>query len=468
MTTKYILILLLVSLQVTAQETYQNNKEKVENAIQAYKKNGKINSHLNTILSNFEASERMDLKDLKKDNVGICILLSEDNPDLIISPAKYTFGNEKINISGIGSQNPSDLTDSMKEYVQTYLTAFESIGSTALFQKLILEEFATEGTLTENKTESIVQEPNTISFIRGDVDWMYVVSIEDDYKNAKKSRIIVYCFKMSFSGASIFNLDNSIKDAEERREIKQSKQEQDRANYPLYHDYRIDDLRMGLKQLLKYEPYKSNQELINVVTKLNEKLDRFSIRNYVKELNYIANLEISEVFLKAHFDDPPRGEYEVENILHLSFHSLGDIYFSEGNYELAKAFYTKAIFTNPLIETSGTTILKDVNRIIYDLAKNAYKVGKKDEAYAFMTALLFDSSIDSKEDINLYFKEQNENKKQFKKDLDKALQTLKKEQNYSYTFTFRGNEVFFIPMLQATVKSFQAVFKSGDFYKSLE
>ena len=112
--------------------------------------------------------------------------------------------------------------------------------------------------------------------------------------------------------------------------------------------------------------------------------------------------------------------------------------------------------------------MKDVNRIIYDLAKNAYKVGKKDEAYAFMTALLFDSSIDSKEDINLYFKEQNENKKQFKKDLDKALQTLKKEQNYSYTFTFRGNEVFFIPMLQATVKSFQAVFKSGDFYKSLE
>ena len=70
-------------------------------------------------------------------------MLSEDNPDLIISPAKYTFDDEKINISGIGPQNPSELPDYMKEYVQKYLTEFESIGNTILFQKLILKKIAT-------------------------------------------------------------------------------------------------------------------------------------------------------------------------------------------------------------------------------------------------------------------------------------------------------------------------------------
>ncbi|WP_073310789.1 tetratricopeptide repeat protein [Flavobacterium terrae] len=153
--------------------------------------------------------------------------------------------------------------------------------------------------------------------------------------------------------------------------------------------------------------------------------------------------------------------------MHLSTHSLGDIYFSQGNYQLAKEFYTKAIFTNPLIELSWTNVKKDVDRIIYDLAKNAYKAEKKDEAYAFLIASMFSSNIDVKEDIDIYFNEQKEDKKQFKKDLDKALKTLKKGDKYSYTLNFRGNEAFFIPILQATVKSFQEVFKNKEFYKSL-
>lgn len=259
----------------------------------------------------------------------------------------------------------------------------------------------------------------------------------------------------------------NYQNTDKRREKKQSKHEEDRENYPLYHDFRIDDLRIGLKQLLEYEPYKSNKELLNHTSKLNEKLDRFSIRNYVKELTYFTDLKINEAFLKEHFDVIPHGEYEVENVMHLSTHSLGDIYFSQGNYQLAKEFYTKAIFTNPLIELSGTTVGKDVDRTIYDLAKNAYKAKKKDEAYAFLIALMFASNIDVETNINIYFKEQDEDRKQFKKDLDRALKTLKKGEKYSYTFKFRGNEAFFIPMLQATVKSFQEVFKDQEFYKSL-
>lgn len=465
---KRILILLLISLQLTAQESYQNSKVNVEKSLQEYSKSGKTNAELNTIISNFNGSEKIKAENLKKDNVGICIVLSEDNPDLIISPAKYTFEDEKINISAIGPQNPEELPDNMKEYVQKYLHEFETLGSNKLFQNLIIKRFPTEGTLTENKTESIVNEPYSISFIRGNEDWMYIISIDNEYENVTNPRIIVYCFKLSLSGKDIFNLNNSLEDAEERRVIKQSKHEIDREDYPLYHDYRIDDLRIGLKQLLKYEPYKSNEELVNHSNKINEKLDRFSIRNYVKELHYFANLKISENFLKENFDNPPHGDYEVENITHLAVHSLGDIYFSQGNYQLAKDFYTKAIFEYPLIASSGTTTDRDINRTIYDLAKNAYKGDKKDEAYGFLIALMFESNINTTEDIEIYFKEQKEDKKQFKKDLNKALKTLKKGKNYRYNFIFRGNKVFFIPILQETVTSFQEVIKSNKFYKSLE
>lgn len=467
-TIKYIQILLLISLQLTAQKGYQNVKKNVEEYIQIYKREGKINKHLNTIISNFNESKKIELKDLKKDNVGICVIISQDNPDLIISPAKYTFYNEKINISAIGPQNPNELPDYMKEYAQKYLTEIERIGNTVLFQKLILEKIETEGTFIENKTEYIVNEPNTISFIRGKDDWMYIISIDDDYENLTNPRIIAYCFKNSISGKNIFNLNDSLENTEKRKENKLSKDEEDLEMYPLYHDFRIDDLRVGLKQLLEYEPYKSNKELLNYANKLNEKLDRFNIRNYVKELTYFSGLKISEAFLKEHFDVIPHGEYEVENILHLSSHSLGDIYFSQGNYQLAKEFYTKAIFTNPLIELSGTKVKKDIDRTIYDLAKNAYKAGKKDEAYAFLIALMFDSNIDVTKNIDNYFNEQKEDRKQFKKDLDKALKTLNKDEKYSYTFKFRGNEVFFVPILQATVKSFQDVFKDQEFYKSLQ
>lgn len=86
----------------------------------------------------------------------------------------------------------------------------------------------------------------------------------------------------------------------------------------------------------------------------------------------------------------------------------------------------------------------------------------------FLIATMFSSNIDVKEDIDIYFNEQKEDKKQFKKDLDKALKTLKKGEKYSYTFKFRGNEAFFIPILRATVKSFQELFKDQEFHKSLQ
>ncbi|WP_157505029.1 hypothetical protein [Flavobacterium tegetincola] len=464
---KHLLLLLFLSLNLTAQERYQNIKEYVEASVKDYSKYGKTNTQLNTIISNFNTSEKIALKELQKTNVGICIVLSEDNPDLIISPAKYTFEDDKVNISGIGPQNPSELPDYMTEYVDKYLTEFEGVGSTTLFQKLLSKNITTEGVITENKTETVVNEPNTLSFIRGNDDWMYIISIDNEYKSLSNPRIIVYCFKKSISGDDIFDLNNSLQDAETRRDIKQTANEKNKEDYPLYHDYRIDDLRVGLQQLLKYEPYKSNKELMSHAKKFNEKLDRFSIRNYEKELNYLVDLPIPEAFLKEHFADHPIGDYEVENITHLAAHGLGDIYFSKGNYALAKTFYTRAIFTNPLIVSSGTTFIKDVDRTIFDLAKNAYKAKKKDEAYAFMIALMFESNINPQKEITAYFKEQNEDKKQFKKDLDKALKTIKEGKNYSYTFTFRGNDAFFIPMLQTLVKSYAEQFKENAFYKSL-
>lgn len=465
---KYLFMLLFCSSFLFGQEKYLNVKPKLDKAVKDYAEKGKTNPFLNTIISNFNQSSKGDLESFKKTNVGICIVLSSGNPELVTAPSKYTFSNEKINISAIGPQDQTKLSADIKDYVQKYTSELENVGKTILFKKIIQKDFEAEGTFSENSTEYIVNEPYTISFVRGDQNWMYIISIEDDYKNLDDARIIVYAFKKTISGPDIFKQNNAVENMEERRKERQSKNEENRAKYPLYHDYRIDDLRVGLNQLLKFEPFKSDKTLNDYTSNLTEKLDRFTIRNYVKELNYFVNLDISEDFIKKNFDSYPHGEYAVENLTHLSAHALGDIYFSQGNYNAAKEFYIKSVFNYPLIASSGTTVGKDVDRTIYDLAKNASKANKKDEYYAFIIALMFSSDINTENDINLKFKEENEDKKQFKKDLDKALKTLKKDKQYSYTFTFRGNNVFFIPMLQESVKSFQENFKSQIFYKSLD
>ncbi|RZJ82130.1 MAG: hypothetical protein EOO20_24675, partial [Chryseobacterium sp.] len=196
---KSILLLnfLLISIfsAVRAQEKYRDIQSKVKTAEKAYSFNDPNYKFLYNIYTGFGRSDKLSLANLSKSNVGVAIVLSEPGSGLIVYPAKYTFGNNKVNISTIRSKTAGGLTEDMKDFVQKYLYKMEAVGSTKLFRQLMSDKPKTEGTFTQNSTEFIINEPNTLSFVRGDEDWMFVVSIDDQYKTLEKPRIIMYAFK---------------------------------------------------------------------------------------------------------------------------------------------------------------------------------------------------------------------------------------------------------------------------------
>lgn len=69
--------------------------------------------------------------------------------------------------------------------------------------------------------------------------------------------------------------------------------------------------------------------------------------------------------------------------------------------------------------------------------------------------------------INEYMEAENEDRKKIKKDIYKALKTIKKGKNYTCSFIFRDKEIFFFPMMPASQKEYEKSFKESEFYKSL-
>lgn len=449
-----------------AQEKYADIQSKVKTATDAYSFNDPNYKFLRSIITGFGKSEKLTLSNFSKDNVGIAIVLSDLNAELVVSPAKYTFSNNKVNISAIRSKTTGGLTDDMKAYVEKYLYKMEEIGSTKLFRSLILNKPETEGTFTQNPNEFIVNEPNTLSFVRGDEDWMYVISIDNKYESQEKPRIILYAFKISMSGKDIFNTGNSIDDMEKRRITNVNNLKVEKEKSPLFHDFRTDEIRELLKELVQKEPFKSNQELKRNIEKLDTKITRFNIKDYTPQFSYFLTLNFSTFKKKEQFETN-----ELLNIQHLSAHALADYYFSQGNFDQAIVYYKKAAFDFPYEVSSGTTFIKDMERIIYDLSKSYYKAGKKDEAYGYLLGLIIESQnyegVAAK-DLKSYLLNEKEDTKRFKNDLEKAIKTIKTDKNGGpYTFLFRNKEVFFYPLIAKSSSEYQQQIKSSEFYKYL-
>lgn len=395
--------------------------------------------------------------------MGIAFVISQGDEKPIIVPAKFSFENEMVNISAVNT-NETDTQD----YVQKYLHTIEKIGGTNLFRKMMLAEFEAEGKYVENKTEISVNEPLSLSFVRGNSDWMYIVSIDNKYDKDPYPRIIIYAFKISLLGEDIFKSGNSIENIEDRRQQLIAKSKSESNKFPLYHDFRTDEIRDGLAKIIKVEPFKSDKGLIEISKKIEEPITRYNTINYLEEFKSLLSANISKVVLEKHFQ--PFEEEEVFNIKHLASHALADYYFGAKQYELAIDYYKKSIFEFPYEESSGTGVVQDAERIIYDIAKANYYAGKKEEAYGFLISLMIDSQRNydlASKTINEFFEAEKEDKKIVKKDIDKALKTIKKGNNYSQIFTFRKKEIFFFPMMPFSQKEYEKSFKESEFYKSL-
>lgn len=449
-----------------AQEKYMDIQSKVKTAEKAYSFSDPNYKFLRNMFTGFGKSEKLSLANLSKDNVGVAIVLSDLSSKLVVSPAKYTFDNNKINISAIRSKGTGGLNEDMKEYVQKYLYKMEEVGSTKLFRSLVLNKPKTEGVFTQNATEFIVNEPNTLSFVRGDEDWMYIVSIDNEYKTLENPRIIMYAFKISISGKDIFNTENSIDDMEKRRITRVANEKAEKEKSPLFHDFRTDEIRELLKELVMKEPFKSNQELQKHIEKLDTKITRFNLKDYAAQFNYFLTLNFSTFKKKDQFEIN-----ELLNIQHLSAHALADYYLSQDNYDQAIAFYKKAAFEFPYEVSSGTTFIKDMERIIYDLSKSCYKADRKDEAYGYLLGLIIDSQNNealATKDLKSYLLHEKEDNRKFAADLDKAMKTIKPSENgYSFTLIFRNKEVFFYPLSAKSLKEYQQQIKNSEIYNYL-
>lgn len=246
--------------------------------------------------------------------------------------------------------------------------------------------------------------------------------------------------------------------------------EADREKYPLYHDARTDEIRSALAKLIVYEPYKSNTKLREHINNLDEKITRYNISNYVNDFKFFLTLDIPEDFMEDNFTNIRRHD-DVWNIKHIAVHALADYYLSAGEYDMAIDCYKKSIFDYRLVvASSGRALAKDIERCIYDIANTYYKSGNKDQAYAYLIGLIVDSQNYSHGDrLSEYIEADGADKKELKKDIDKALKTIKKGKDETYTITFRGHEAIFLPfVMEATSPQKLAEnMKASDFYKAL-
>lgn len=459
---KILLPVFLFTIAGFGQINYAKIEHIINSKIDSYKDDSEEFRFLQIVKKNFDKEGKVNQSNFKT-NVGIAFVLSNESKNPEIYPAKFTQKNELLNISSLKADK-----EASDDYVQKYLHKIESLGSTKIFRAMMQTEGKAVGKYLENKTETVVNEPLSLSFIRGNEDWMYIISIDQNYAEISNPRIIVYAFKISLSGEDIFNAGNSVENIEDRRLQLIEKSKSGSNKFPLYHDFRTDEIRDGLEKIVKVEPFKSDRSLIEILKKIDEPITRYNIKDYVEEFKLLLSANISKDALEKNFQSFE--EEEAFNIKHLASHALADYYFGAKQYELAIDYYKKSIFEFPYEESSGTGVVKDAERIIYDIAKANYYAGKKEEAYGFLIGLMIDSQRNydlANKTINEFFEAEKENKKIVKKDLDKALKTIKKGKGYTQTFIFRNKETFFFPMMPSSQKEYEESFKESEFYKSL-
>lgn len=206
------LFLAIFALFSYSQSTYNNTiKEIVENRVKNYPTDGENITHVKNIIIAFNNANKAVEEDYKKRNIGVAIALAEEDlndtnkyNDPLIYPALISHNNSKIDISALRTPVGNTPNPNLEKYNKTYLYDYTKIGSTKVFQKLITAKPNAEGTYKENDNEIIVEDPLSLSYIRSDSDWIYIISIDKNYENLATPRILIYAMKKNFSGKNIF------------------------------------------------------------------------------------------------------------------------------------------------------------------------------------------------------------------------------------------------------------------------
>ena len=452
---KKLFLFFFLSAQIAlAQNNGSLDLKKIEAQVSKASKASKYSSLLKTFVADFKAGSSVSSRDLIYDYVGIGIVINPKNNDAKLLPAKYTL-DLKTRLSGIGvvGLDKVQLSEEQSKFLSVYTKNPAEIKDDDYYMGFKYHTFDNEGKLEYANSASLSDQKYTTYFTKKD-NWLYAIGISkttDDF--------ILYKFDTQVMPKDDYMLIQMEKD----RKAKWAKESKLRAVFPMYHDVRIDEIRIALIYLLREEPYKSDKILIECASKMPRKLDRENIRSFTKELDYFLDLKINEKDWKYKSD-------EVLNLKHTSAHALADIYFGIENYKMAEKFFLRSLLDFKIVSAGGTTAQKDANRITVDLSKVYEKLGKTDEAIGYLIPLLNgNGSIDlATSMLNNYISNNKIDKKSFKKQLDASFNTLDNIRgDGTYTFIFNGKVIFFYSVFNKTKSSFAEEVKETEFYKSL-
>lgn len=454
---KNLIYLLLFATQFSFAQIVNNNQldlKKIEAQILKASKTSQNTNLFKNFIADYKAGTNVSSRDLIFDYVGIGIAFNAKNNSTKLLPAKYTL-NLKTRLSGIGvvGLEKDVLSEKQSKFLSIYSKNPLAIAGDDYYMEFKYHTFTNEGRLEYKNSAILTDQTHTSYFAKKD-NWLYVIGISNTTND-----FILYKFDTKAMPKDDYMLIQMEKD----RQVKWAKESKLRAVFPMYHDIRIDEIRVALAYLLREEPYKNDKILVECAGKMTRKLDRENIRNFTAELDYFLDLKIDEKFWKYRSD-------EVLNLKHTSAHALADINFGNGDYKLAEKFFLRSILDFRVYSAGGSNIQKDANRIAYDLSKVYEKQGKTDETIGYLIPLLNgNGSIDLATTLlNNCITKNKIDKKSLKKQIDASFESLENLRgDGTYTYIFNGKVIFFYSVFNKTKSSFAKEVMETDFYKSL-
>ena len=473
---KIILVLVAMGLYhvSNAQTAYEGTvQKKINESLERYKATSENVKHARAVLAKFEAAPKLDKIELQKRNVGIGIVLSPDDlngssiSEPALAPAGYSYKDSKIGLAAVRDPKNKGSNPKLDRYTQTYIYHYEGIYTDPTMEFLMNNEVPAEGSVTSNSKEFIVEEEATLSFVRGDKDWMYIVSIDSNYERLAEPRIIFYAFRISFSPPDIFK---DSKNPDRAAALSEAKTVDKKKPNRLYHDQATNDLIGYVTFISEQKPYSENKTFLKYANTLPEKLNRDNVADHLMALTYFSDSFQIDQDNEIKYRDRYGRQQDLKNINHLAAHALADVYMTQKDYENAAQYYHKAMHRHRYYQSSGTTMNKDYLRLQSDVAEAYHESGQHDRAIAHILNVLMNGQYSSEftnERLTEYV--QKEDVGLLKKDIDAILPTIERFEQYDYTYryTFRDKNFLFIPYGGSATSEYERIAKS-DFYRSLE
>lgn len=452
---KNLIYLLLFTTQISfAQNNNSIDFKKIESQALKTAKTSKHADLIKDFIKEYKTGASVSSRDLIFDFVGIGVYINPTNNTTKLLPAKYTL-NLKTRLSGIGvvGLEKESLSENQLKFLSIYTKNPSKIAADDYYMEFKYHTFRIEGKLEYANSAFLADQNYTTYFTKKD-NWLYAIGV-----SKTSDEFILYKFDTQAMPKDDYMLIQMEKD----RQVQWAQQSKLRAVFPMYHDVRIDEIRVALAYLLREEPYKNDKTLTEYASRMTRKLDRENIRKFTTELDYFLDLKIDEKAWKYKSD-------EVLNLKHTSAHALADIYFGNENYKLAERFFLRSLLDFKIFSAGGSNAQKDANRIIVDLSRVYDKLGKIEESIGYLVPLLNgNGNIDQATGmLNNYIANSKIDKKTFKKQLDASFSTLDNIRgDGTYTFIFNGKVIFFYSVFNKTASSFAKEVMETDFYKSL-